>query len=245
LGQSDNTRLYSKYADITSDQSRETYLLFDITGFTNEFTSVTVDAYGKLKGADLTSAAEIICVPLTNTFWGENSITFNNRPLTNIPYTNVQYVNSTGGKYFKFDVTSYVRQQINAGATAVAFVLQGSYSQNNYVLWNSKEMTSNKPRIAFNYPVPREVEYATAAYNDEGVFKIFPNPATDDAVTLVVPSDTEAEVFITDIQGRIVKQLIVNSEFTTVAIGELNTGMYFVQFVMPDKIVSKKLQVLK
>lgn len=245
LGQSDATRLYSKYADANSDQARETYLLFDITGFTNEFTSVTVDAYGKLKGADLTSAAEIICVPLTNTFWGESSITFNNRPLTNLPYTNVQYVNSTGGKYFKFDVTSYIRQQINSSNTAVAFVLQGSYSQNNYVLWNSKEQSSNRPRITFNYPVPREVEYATAVFTDKDYFNVFPNPVTDDAVTLAMPSDTKAEVFITDIQGRIVKQLVVNSEFTTISISELNTGMYFVQFVMSDKIVSKKLQVLK
>jgi len=246
LGQSDKTKLYSKYADANSDQGRDTYLMFDITGFTNECTSVTVDVCGKLKGADLSSAAEIICIPLTNTFWSETAITYNNRPVSALASTDVKYVSSSTGKFYKFNVTNYVISQLNAGFNSVAFILQGSYSQNNYVVWNSKDITGvNKPKITFNYPIPRENEFISAALGDGELFGIYPNPVTTDVVTLKMPSETTASVFIRDMQGRIVKQLAANSALTTLTVNDLNAGIYFVQFVMSDKIVSKKLQVIK
>lgn len=242
LGQTDASRLYTKYADPVSDQCRETFLLFDISKFTNEFGSATLDIFGKLKGVDLSSAAEVSCWSVENTFWLETTLSFANKPLAAVAALSVQYVNDVNGKYYSFDISNYVRQLLNEGYTNASFLLKGNFAQNNYVIWNSKETAgANKPRITCNYASPRQMSLYAQSSNG---LDIYPNPASDNWVTIGC-SIYPALVSVYDLQGQLIEQHQMDNDLMQLPIEKLGNGIYLIQAVGNNCTATQKLQVIK
>ncbi|HQU99826.1 MAG TPA: DNRLRE domain-containing protein, partial [Bacteroidia bacterium] len=241
LGQTDAARLYSKYAESISDQCRETYLLFDISKFTNEFTSASLDVFGKLKGVDLSSAAEISCLPVANTFWTENTITFANKPTASSNVLAVAYIDDANGKYYSFDVSNHLKQLLNDGYTQAAFTLKGNFVQNNYVIWNSKESAgNNKPKITCNYLSPRQV--SSIIQSNTGI-EVFPNPVSGNLITIGV-EHYPADIFVFDLQGKLLLKEKIDSDLMQLPIDKLTNGIYLIQALSKSGIATQKLQVI-
>jgi len=72
-------------------------------------------------------------------------------------------------------------------------------------------------------------------------FSIYPNPSTDYIKFSVADFLTEdAEVTITNYQGKIVKKQIIDASFNRLEISDLSNGMYFIQITSGNKLgVSK------
>lgn len=75
--------------------------------------------------------------------------------------------------------------------------------------------------------------------------KLYPNPASGDDVTLSVPGNAgDAVVSIFDIQGKMIKQQIMNGETATISLREgISNGLYFVKIDSSVGSFIKKLTV--
>ncbi len=71
-------------------------------------------------------------------------------------------------------------------------------------------------------------------------FRIYPNPASSQ---LYVKSETNAQVSIIDLTGRVVKEIETIDEITTIDINDVNEGVYFIMIQDEKNRIVEKLVV--
>lgn len=71
-------------------------------------------------------------------------------------------------------------------------------------------------------------------------FGIYPNPASSQ---LFVKSETNAQVSIIDLTGRVVKEIETTDEITTIDINDVNEGVYFIMIQDENNRIVEKLVV--
>jgi endoglucanase len=122
--------------------SRESYLRFDLSTL-GSITSGKLRLYGK----QLTTAVSSMTVGLSSvasTTWSE-SFGWNARPVSGATIASAT-VSGTTGKWYEFDVGSYLRAQKAAGATSVAFALKGTFNSEGWIGFDSDEAV-NRPQL--------------------------------------------------------------------------------------------------
>ena len=135
-------------AKISNDagKTRYAYLRFDLT--TPQTNTAKLRVFGNLSGAgDL--------VPTyaygVNPGWNENTITFNNRPQFIGNPIAAQTVADTLGRWYEFDVTTYVKLARLGGATAVSFALTQIGNSSPFAGFASSEAC-----LLYTSPSPRD-----------------------------------------------------------------------------------------
>jgi probable HAF family extracellular repeat protein len=84
----------------------------------------------------------------TNTSWTETGLTWNNKPASaTAAMSEVSLANSTSGKYYEWDVTSWVKAEKLAGRSVVTLVLKHPVSSTTFAKWSSRENAANKPEL--------------------------------------------------------------------------------------------------
>ncbi|RZS75371.1 DUF7594 domain-containing protein [Pseudobacter ginsenosidimutans] len=148
-GTTDPTLLITKVSPAGQvNNARETYLMFDAASITGNIDNVTLKVYGKVDGTAVPSVLTGV-YSVANTTWTESAITWNNKPATGTTELATAAVGNTNYSYINFDVTSYVKSEIAAGRTKVAFALKSLVAHDPRVFWNSKEFGSNAPQLSF------------------------------------------------------------------------------------------------
>ena len=71
-------------------------------------------------------------------------------------------------------------------------------------------------------------------------FRIYPNPASSQ---LYVKSETNAQVSIIDLTGRVVKEIETTDEITTIDINDVKEGVYFIMIQDGNNRIVEKLVV--
>ena len=74
----------------------------------------------------------------------------------------------------------------------------------------------------------------------KNAFGIYPNPASSQ---LFVKSETNAQVSIIDLTGRVVKEIETTDEITTIDINDVNEGVYFIMIQDENNRIVEKLVV--
>lgn len=131
--------------------------------------------------ANLSGNGEILP---TNVFgvdanWDGNTITFNNRPLFGATPIATNVVRDQTGRWYEFDVSSYVKQARQAGATAVAFAVAQDGNSSPFVGITSNEAAANVPQLFLN---------------NDTVTPPPPGPATEIGVS--------ADAYVRDLRGN-------------------------------------------
>ena len=122
---------------------RRTFLRFSLSGVGSTVTQAKL----RLHGASVTSAKLVGVYAISNTTWGETTITYNNAPAIGAKQGSSQSVGLTAA-YVEWDLTSYVQAQKTAGATAVSFEVKQDVANNETpTTFNSRENASNKPQL--------------------------------------------------------------------------------------------------
>jgi hypothetical protein len=109
-------------------------------------TSAKVRLFGKLLSADAASLP-VGLYSVANTTWSESGLTWSTAPAAAATPLATRTVSGTAGTWYEFDVTSYLKQQKAAGATAVSFVLKSTITSEGYAGFNSDEAASNRPQL--------------------------------------------------------------------------------------------------
>ena len=109
----------------------------------------------------------------------------------------------TTGAWYEFDVTSYLRQQQAAGATAVSFMLAGRRSSQGYASFNSDEAAANGPQLVVTQTptnVPQAILVSVGELTvPEGssasvTVKLAAAPASDMTVQVVKEPQTDPDI---------------------------------------------------
>lgn len=74
-----------------------------------------------------------------------------------------------------------------------------------------------------------------------GSLKMYPNPATDRVQLMVTNNLLGAEIKLTDLNGRILKSVLVNATNLTINTTEYDSGVYLVQLVSNQGMITKRL----
>jgi uncharacterized delta-60 repeat protein len=129
----------------TSGSSRETYLRFPLIGgaAASVIDAAHVRLFTRLSAA---GSLQLDLYGVSNVTWSETAINWNNRPAAGSLIAS-KTVSSTTSAWLDFDVSSYVKQQRAAGATAVSFVLRGHATSTPYAIIASDEATANRPDL--------------------------------------------------------------------------------------------------
>lgn len=86
--------------------------------------------------------------------WSQNTITWNNKPSPGAILSSAQVGNQI--LWYEWDVTTNVREQINAGEPLASFVFRASNITQDIVLINSLEADVNQPLLIVLPPAPTQ-----------------------------------------------------------------------------------------
>ena len=130
-----------------TDQTGETYLKFDTSSLgSRRFSGVRLRVFGRLAGsAGPTVPAEVFGVSASG--WGENSITFNNRPPPSTAALGMVDVGGTTEFSYTFDVTDFVNRERAAGRNVVTLLLRNAAVSADPTLWSSRFSEYSDPRL--------------------------------------------------------------------------------------------------
>ena len=93
---------------------------------------------------------------------------------------------------------------------------------------------------AYSYPMVCTVGINEIA--SETTFNLYPNPAsTTINIDLSELKNSTATINIYDVTGKIVKTISTTEKTLSIDRGELRSGIYFVQVIVADKVLSKKI----
>jgi endoglucanase len=129
-----------------SGYNREAHLRFSLSSLpAGTRNSVKLRLYGKLDNTGQTNL-NVGVYAVSNTTWGEKSIKYSNKPAAGSKLGQITIVNTTS-KWHEIDLTSYVKSQLSAGKTAVAFALKSLASSGPVPTFVSGEGGSNAPQL--------------------------------------------------------------------------------------------------
>jgi hypothetical protein len=87
---------------------------------------------------------------VASTSWiesGSSSINWNNKPVSGANTLSTTTVTDNVGRWYEFDVTSYIQSEKSAGRSVVSFALKSLAASSPYVIFSSREATNQKPQL--------------------------------------------------------------------------------------------------
>lgn len=75
------------------------------------------------------------------------------------------------------------------------------------------------------------------------LFQLYPNPATDNTITLEMADAAPAQIEVVNLAGQRMKQLSTNSQRVQLDLTGLNAGVYMLQIVQGEKIAVQRIVV--
>jgi len=132
---------------VVSGQTRTLYITFDLTPAGGAISSAKLALY-KYSGGGVDTQTVYGVTPGS---WTESTLKWSNAPvLTGTPVATL--ATGTAVQYYMFDVTTYVKQQQQAGATSVSFgITTSGVAKSNYY---SKENATNRPYMLATVGAP-------------------------------------------------------------------------------------------
>ena len=240
----------------TGSQDRQIYLRFDVSSFSANIGSAKLRLYGNLNNSNASNVS-VDVRDVTNTTWGETTITYNNKPAPASAISATKIILNTTPQWYEWDLTAYLIAKKNAGATLISLNLQTTNVVSNQAVFNTKENTSNKPELAVTFafngkdaeelqPLPVEPVPVTAVLNE---VTVYPNPATTSVfVQYELQDQACVNISIYDLQGKCALQIpcadkpagLYIEQFDLTAISK---GMYMLMLQAGEERVTKRLVV--
>jgi hypothetical protein len=129
---------------LSTDSSYERRAFVRFTIGTRTTGRAVLRMYGALSSS---GTVPIRVLPVASTSWSETAMTWTNKPASGTSAIATNTVIGTASAWYEFDVTTYVRNELAAGRTAVAFALVSPTSTSPYARLRSREAAANRPEL--------------------------------------------------------------------------------------------------
>ncbi len=231
----------AKSLDVSSENwsfFRESYLRFDYSTFSGSVVnSAKIRVYASR--IDINPSRVVSVYGLSNSTWGENTITWNNKPSENGTLLGTYTVKNTAKAWYELDVTAYINSQLALGKKIISIRLinQAGKGFGNLVGFNSREATSNKPELLLNQeavnfeesPINTNIGNAIGALLGLKI-TAWPNPSTTGFKVQVESTSNEALQYrVYNIAQQLVKEAKTAATEQLTFGAELPTGVYMVE----------------
>jgi hypothetical protein len=124
----------------TTGNSREGYMLFDLTGVTT-ITNAKLRLNGRLSDATAPSV-NINVYSASNTTWTETGLTWNTKPAAGTTVRGSLTVSGTSAQWYEVDLTSFLKAELAAGRTKVTLVLKAPSTSNPWAIFGTDDSAS-------------------------------------------------------------------------------------------------------
>jgi hypothetical protein len=122
--------------------NRHIFLKFDLSGVTSA-SSATLRLFGNFTASSGTSPVTVHAED--NDSWTETGLTWDNQPAAGSTVVTVPV--GLSAKYWEWDLTSFVQNQIATGQNNMSLELQNDSTTSDPANFNSREASSNKPQL--------------------------------------------------------------------------------------------------
>ncbi|MDP0502007.1 MAG: polysaccharide lyase family 7 protein [Verrucomicrobiota bacterium JB022] len=134
-----NTDLEVKAEGSTSDNTRESWLQFDVGSLSGTVTEAKLRVYLAQSNGNT-----VHTVSSASDSWTESTLTWNNRPSVSLALDTASLSDSDDGVWVEYDVTSYIASEVAASNSEASFRLAGN--NNVYTKYRSREH-ANRPEL--------------------------------------------------------------------------------------------------
>ena len=128
-----------------SGTNRKTYVNFDFNGYDYSAPEAKLKLYVSNIGTDPERTIKLYGV--SDEAWSEAGITWNNAPAGTTYISSLTIKNTDKGKWISYDVTDYVRNNLNDKNASFLLVNEGTRSSQSTVLLGSKERAGFEPKL--------------------------------------------------------------------------------------------------
>ena len=127
--------------------NRITYLQFDLSSIST-ISSATLRLFGTLSQEGNNSLAVGVFAAAGS--FNETKITWSNRPAAVGSALAQANITTAGRRWYQWDLTSYLRQQKQAGKTTVTLILEGLTMSTSAAFFDSREAEANGPQLVID-----------------------------------------------------------------------------------------------
>lgn len=128
----------------SANNTRWTYVKFDTSSVSGAITNARIRLYGSNSSS---GSIGMTAYAVSNTSWGESTITWNNRPAAGSAVSGNVTASSTIGQYYEWEITSYVQSERAAGRTIISVMIQSPTVTSIAFNASTKEAASNRPQL--------------------------------------------------------------------------------------------------
>lgn len=250
FGSTDAASLVTKVAPAgQANNNRESYVTFDLSSVTGTVSSATLKVFGRAEDSrDANISVGAYAVATTS--WTESTITWNNKPAGGSSAIATASVTDATGRYYNWNITSYIQSEIAAGHTKVSFVLKNQQETQGRLLWNSKETGSSAPQLTITTSsslAARKMTNETAIDATIKALNSFPNPFKEsNTIVFNIGKPVHTNLAVYDITGKQVAVLVngilqAGAHRAVFNAGKLPAGVYTLKLVAGDQITIIKL----
>ena len=250
FGSTDAALLVTKVAPAgQANNNRESYVTFDLSSVTGTVSSATLKVFGRAEDSrDANISVGAYAVAPTS--WTDSTITWNNKPAGGSSAIATASVTDATGRYYNWNITSYIQSEIAAGHTKVSFVLKNQQETQGRLLWNSKETGSSAPQLTITTSsslAARKMTNETAIDATIKALNSFPNPFKEsNTIVFNIGKPVHTNLAVYDITGKQVAVLVngilqAGAHRAVFNAGKLPAGVYTLKLVAGDQITIKKL----
>jgi len=253
FGSTDASEMVTKLAPAgQTGNNREAYLSFDISGATGTISSVSLNVFGNTQDSRDANIG-VGAYSVASTTWSESTLTWNNKPAASSSPLATATVTDATGRYYTWNVTSYVQGEKTAGHTIVSVALKSLATSQGQQIWHSKETGSNPPQLVITTSSGARIAASplTVKPTDETAIKTnigsYPNPFRNvNTITFNLAEAGNTHLVIFDMLGKQVAAL-ANGYFTpgthqtTLSAGRLPAGLYTIKMIHNGTIYMRKI----
>ena len=250
FGTTDATVLSSKLNSATSPgYDRQTYLRFDISGVSN-ISSAVLKVFGKIEDNRVFNIP-VGVYAVGNTTWTESTLSWNNKPAAGTSALQTTTVTDSTGRYYSWDITSYVQNEKAAGRNGISLALLSNTIADPRIVWRSKEAGLTAPQLEIT-SATSAAKLAAAVPSKEPVklttsLTSYPNPFGDNStVSFSLEKPAVVVLAVYDINGKQVAVLkrgrLEAGQYTSSFAGShLPKGVYTVKLTYGEKAITRKV----
>ncbi|QHS62812.1 cellulase family glycosylhydrolase [Chitinophaga agri] len=249
-GTTDAAVLMSKLnSTTTTGYDRQTFLRFDVSGVSN-IGSAVLRVYGKIEDNRVTNIP-VGVYAVANTTWSESTLTWNNKPAAGTAALTTTTVTDSTGRYYSWDITSYVQTEKAAGRNGISLALLSNTGVDPRIMWRSKEAGLTAPQLVITSTASAAKQAVTAPVKQpvklQTSLTSYPNPFGDNSTVsffLEKPADVLLAVY--DINGKQVAvlkrgRLDAGQYNTALSSAQLPKGVYTLKLVYGEKAITRKV----
>jgi endoglucanase len=234
----------------TPGYDRQSFLRFDISSVSN-ISSAVLKVFGKIEDNRVFNIPVGVYAAGNNT-WTESTLTWNNKPATGTSALQTATVTDSTGRYYTWDITSYVQNEKAAGRNSISLTLLSGTIADPRIVWRSKEAGLTAPQLEITSTTSAAKLAATVAPLKEPIklttsLTSYPNPFGDNStVSFYLEKPSIVTLAVYDINGKqvaVLKQghLDAGQYNNSLAGSHLPKGVYTVKLTYGEKAITRKV----